>query len=289
LAEKKPEPEAQPEVVASGATVEPTTPEPTKSYVIIADDAKTGEAPKVDRKSSAGKPATVPPVLVEPVEVETPTANPATVEPVVEPEPNPYVTRVSDSGQVEPVAVAPAPQIIYVTAPTPPKRESNRAAGIAIAALASAVYAAILAAIVIAFATAISGSSSVAILAQFAFFMPVIVFIIAFVLLVLVVNRGGWWAYIIGSALVAAVVYFGSTAIIVLSTNIAEGRFLIPLNEYTLGLSSPVQIIAALLAREVALWAGALISRFGKRVKARNIEARETFDREQAEARASAA
>ena len=283
MAEKKPEPEAQPEAVAPDAPVD-TTPEPTKSYVIIADDAKTEN---LDRKSSAGKPATAPPKLVEPVEVETPTANPATVAPVVEPEPNPYVTKVSDSGQVEPVAVAPAPQIIYVTAPTPPKTEGNRAAGIAIAALASAVFAAALAAIVIAFATAVSGSSSVAILAQFAFFVPVIAFVIGFVLLVLVVNRGGWWAYIIGSAFVAAFVYFGSTAVIVLGANIAEGNFLVPLSEYTRGLASPVQIIAALLAREVALWAGALISRFGKRVKARNIEARETFDREQAEARAA--
>jgi hypothetical protein len=49
---------------------------------------------------------------------------------------------------------------------------------------------------------------------------------------------------------------------------------------------SPGAIVAALLAREVALWTGAPIAARGRRVKARNIEARETFDREEAEAKA---
>ena len=45
-------------------------------------------------------------------------------------------------------------------------------------------------------------------------------------------------------------------------------------------------IVSALLAREVSMWVGAGIAARGRRVKERNIVARETYDRELAEKRA---
>jgi hypothetical protein len=48
-------------------------------------------------------------------------------------------------------------------------------------------------------------------------------------------------------------------------------------------LSEPTTIVAALLAREVAIWTGAVIARRGRKVKARNIEAKAKFEQEQAD------
>jgi hypothetical protein len=51
-------------------------------------------------------------------------------------------------------------------------------------------------------------------------------------------------------------------------------------------LGSPFVIVSAVLAREVVLWTGGIISRRGRRLRARNLENREAYDRELATARA---
>jgi len=48
-------------------------------------------------------------------------------------------------------------------------------------------------------------------------------------------------------------------------------------------LFSPILIVAALLAREAAIWTGAILARRGRRLKVVNAEARAAFEREQAE------
>jgi len=258
---------------------------PTKSYVIIADQDKTAGAAgtgPVAQNPVAHNPAAQNPAaqnqvaqnqtgateVIEPVAVETPTTDPGTVAPV---------TNYTPTYETGPVA----PQIVYVTAPTPPKLRSNRGAGVAIAALASAVYAVLLAGIVITVVNALAGAASVQLLAQLGYYMPVIFFVIGFVVLVLIVNKGGWWAYIIGSIVVAAFVYFGSTGAILLANGLLTSTPEIAADTYTRALASPVAIAAALLAREVALWGGAIVSRFGRGVKARNAEAQAAFEAEQ--------
>jgi len=199
--------------------------------------------------------------------VETPTGDTGTVAPVQGYAP------VTETGPVE-------PQIVYVTAPNPPKARNNHLAGVPIAALAALVFTVVLAVIIAIIASTTVGFT-VGLLASAIFYVPVILFVVAFVLLALIVNRGGWWAYIIGSIVVAAVVYFGSIAVIVLIRSASTGSFGISPDEFTGGLSSPVIIAAGLLAREVALWGGAVISRFGRRVKTRNAEALAAFEAEQ--------
>ena len=49
------------------------------------------------------------------------------------------------------------------------------------------------------------------------------------------------------------------------------------------GLAQPFTIVAALLAREVAIWTGAILGRRGRTVRARNAEAKAAYEREQAE------
>ena len=91
--------------------------------------------------------------------------------------------------------------------------------------------------------------------------------------LVLIVNRAGWAAHVLGSIFVGLFVFFGGTGLVLLlhvnqipSNQVAQA--------FTLVLFSPGSIVAALLAREVALWMGFAIAARGRKVKARNVDAR---------------
>ena len=119
------------------------------------------------------------------------------------------------------------------------------------------------------------------------FFIPVILFAVGLVLFVLLANRAGWWAYIIGSLAVAALVYFGTAAGLVLIDNVISQTPQVATQWYSAALLNPLVIIAGLLAREVAMWTGMIIGRRGRKVKARNVEARANYDREQAEREAA--
>lgn len=286
MANVTPDPEATPEGAADTASSNPTGEVlETNPYVIITDDANNTGAhaapkPVETTQSNSGPvdavavPAASAPSYEEPVAVETPTADPGTVAPVA-------------TEYVKAAPPAPAqqqePQVVYVTAPHPPKKEGNRGAGIAIAAVSVAVYAILLAAVVIALFQWLKPGTSLAVLAQLGFFVPVIFFAVGFVILVLIVNRGGWWAYIFGSVVVALFVYFGATGFILLTQGILVDTPEVATAKFSVALTSPVVIASALIAREVALWGGAIISRIGKRVKVRNTEARAAFDAEQAE------
>lgn len=231
----------------------------------------------------------------EPTVAHTPAASYETVEPV-----QPTTASQAETARIEPVASAPVapaapaaaetgPQVVYVAAPQPPRRKGNRGVGALLAVVASIVFAIVFAIAVVVIYTAYStstGSASFTIetLTQQGYYVPVIIFLVAFVLLVLIVNRGGWWAYIIGSILVALAVYFGTAGLLFV---VGGGLGLTAEDAskgYLLLLSSPFTITAGLLAREVALWGGALISRRGKRVRLRNAENQAEFEREQAEA-----
>ena len=225
------------------------------------------------------------------------TQTPVTPEPA-EDDNEPVIATIDETGQVEPVrdvavveadtsyidepAAAPAPHVIYVTEPSAPARKGNRALGSLIALGAALVYGVLLSIVFLIVSGAISGRPSVALLASPALFFPVLFFAIGLVLLVLIVNRAGWWSYVIGSVVVALVVYFGTAGAlalangIVLETPEGAGRLFGAL------LANPPLIIAAILAREVAVWAGAIIGSRGRKVTARNVEARATFEAEQA-------
>jgi hypothetical protein len=110
-------------------------------------------------------------------------------------------------------------------------------------------------------------------------------FAVGFVVLVLIVNRAGWAAHVIGSIFVGLVVFFGSTGVILL-LHINQ----IPSNQVGAAFSQVLfdsgSIVAALLAREVALWMGFAIAARGRKVKARNVDARVLYDQEIAAKRA---
>jgi hypothetical protein len=185
--------------------------------------------------------------------------------------------------------VAPAVRTVYVQAPVPPRAQGNRGFGILIAALATIAFALLYAAVsalVILFVPASFGGSYTDFYLSPLFYIPVLVFLVAMILYALIANRAAWWSWVIGSFLVAAVVYLGSIGIRML----LDGALTQSADEaaaaFASSASSAFLIIAAILAREVAIWSGAIISSRGRKVKDRNVQAREDFERESAERQA---
>lgn len=166
---------------------------------------------------------------------------------------------------------------VYVTAPTPPAPKGNRVLGILIGLLAAAVFATIYAA-VFALLRLVQGGSPAADLPAFlgsaSFIFPIVILLITFILWALIVNRAGWWAWILGSFLIGIAVYAGTVGLAQLFYQVQ------------ISWTEPALIASAVLAREVSVWLGGILSARGKRLKVRNAEARAQFDREEAERRA---
>lgn len=178
---------------------------------------------------------------------------------------------------------------IYVQAPTPPKDKGNRAGGILIALLATVAFVVIyaIAVFVIAAITSFTAEQATDTFAAFivlpVFYIPIIFFFLAFSALIAIVNRGGWWAYVLFGFLVGVVVYFsyiGGALLTVSAWNLTP-------TEATQFLSTqwlnPGAIAAAIIAREIPIWFGAWIANRGRKVTARNVEARRDYDRQLAE------
>lgn len=209
---------------------------------------------------------------------------------VVVEEPATTTEAPSEPTKVEPVVIdAPAPslQVVYVQTPPPPRKKGNRGIGSVLAIASGLIYAAAFALLVAAIATIIGiGRFTPSLLAQPSFYVPVLFYIIGAVLLVIIVNRAGWAAYVLGSIFVGLLVYFGTVGVLLLG----QGVILKTPEEaaalFSLGLTNPLVIAAALVAREVSMWTGALISRRGRRLKSHNAEAHAAWEREVAEKKA---
>jgi hypothetical protein len=194
---------------------------------------------------------------------------------------------VANASTAAPVS-ANVPQYIYVPVALAPVKRGNRLFGSLVALMAAWVYGVLLAIVIAAISIVVVGQVNFGFVASPTFYIPVLFFAVAMVIVVAIANRAGWWSYLIGSVFVALVVYFGSTGMILLINGVVlatpeEARFL-----FAEVLANPITIAAALVAREVAIWAGLLVSRRGKRVQVANSVARETFAREKAEREASA-
>ena len=111
-------------------------------------------------------------------------------------------------------------EVVYVQAPIPPRLKGNRGVGSLLAVLGAAVFAVVFAAAVtVSFAlddAKSMGDQFGEFVQNAIFWVPVLVFLVAFVLLTLIVNRAGWAAHVFGSLLVAFAVYFGSIGIMLM-------------------------------------------------------------------------
>jgi hypothetical protein len=189
----------------------------------------------------------------------------------------------------EPADTPAGPQVVYVAVPAPPKKKGNRGVGALLAVAGAFVYAIALTVTLAVMSVVATGRLSLGFVSNPNFIIPVALFAVGLILIVLLVNRAGWWSYVIGSVVVALIVYFGTVGLILLFNGVVLDTAEVANQRFRDGLLQPFTIAAALVAREVAIWTGVLISHRGKKVKARNTIARETYASEEAARRAEAA
>lgn len=201
------------------------------------------------------------------------------VEPVEEPVIEEPVLEKPVSAEDASVELPPqTPQVIVIDAPVAPRPRGNRGLGLALALVATAVYVAVLGVLAL-LVPALSGGS----LVDPEFYYPVLLFFIGQLLVTVVLNRAGWWSHIIGSVVVGAIVWLGSASLILVSAGMFSMNQTEANETFYAALFSPVLVVAALLAREIAIWTGAILARRGRRLTVLNAEARAAYEREQAE------
>jgi hypothetical protein len=174
-------------------------------------------------------------------------------------------------------------RVVYVSTPTPPRPRGNRVVGSLLALVGTVVFAVLYALVGAGFITLTGSSFGFGdLITDAIFWIPVLFFTIGFVLVVVLLNRAAWWVHVLGSLLVAVITYFGSIGMLLLVTGIAGSS-----PGFAATALSPYVIAATIVAREVSIWVGLLISRRGTKVKERNRAEREAFDAEQGDTKAS--
>ena len=198
-------------------------------------------------------------------------------------------TPVATSGEpayAEPAYVSPSPQPIFVQAPEAPLPRGNRGAAGAIGLLAALSFAVLLLLAWIGFGL-ITGDvatdgvldATLAALGTWAFWVPVVVFFIAFWLLGAIINRGRWGHWVVFGLLVGVASYGGyilgqmfQAPFWMLSARqgaeLAESQLL-----------APLAIASFVIGRELTIWFGAWVAARGKRVTELNIEAQREYER----------
>ncbi|MCX7523193.1 hypothetical protein OSC27_13020 [Microbacterium sp. STN6] len=301
------------ESAEQNGTTPPAPPAPEDTYTGEVDvpaeprsasgHVNTGQGAAVDDETGGGAAAQSEPERVE-AAGETGNEHPVTdvyaepATPAWAPEPSAQAaaeldtpaepaTRSAETGAVP--AAPPADTVaapagpIYVSTPTPPRNKGNRAAGILISILAGIVFAIVDALVVLGIFAITNQSDILDRLVHYmgtpAYWATAIIFTLALFLLAAIANRGGWWWYVIGGFFVGVIVYFAFVAATLLTNawEISPGQ----VESFVSRLwANPLTFAAAIVAREVTVWFGAWIAARGRRVRARNIEAREAYDRE---------
>ncbi|TPW71711.1 hypothetical protein [Schumannella sp. 10F1B-5-1] len=174
---------------------------------------------------------------------------------------------------------------------TPPKPQHNRLFGAGFALLSSLVFGALYGGVVAGllalrvrpvdwmprFLDFVTGQ---------AFVVPVVAYVIVAVIFALLLNRAHWFAHVVLSLILGALVYAGSVVTILLLAGVTGIDSAGSRNLLVQALTNPSLIAAGLVAREVAMWFGFIAAARGRKVVARNREARERFDRDQQEKKA---
>ncbi|WP_207454261.1 hypothetical protein [Desertivibrio insolitus] len=164
--------------------------------------------------------------------------------------------------------------------PQKPRKKGNRALGFLLALLGTVVFAAAWAGAAYLILLFLGQTGEwLPFLSTVVFLVPIAIYFVATLLVKLLANRAGAWAHVLGSLLIGALVYFGMIA---LYTFLDIGGRTEPVGslERLLAFVPNVYfVVAALLAREVALWSGIALAARGRRLKAQNAEARAEYER----------
>jgi hypothetical protein len=256
-----------------GATeVQPTIPPPASPSASGVDGPQDPSVPDAAVETTV----TAEPVGSRPeAEPVVPTAEPESVKPA-----EPVRPELSQPQSAEPQPAAPAREVVYVAAPIPPKPKGNRGIGVLLALLSAVLFLVLYALFALLIRAVTGGPVTLEFLRDGSFYIPALLFAVAFVVLALLVNRAGWWSFVFGSLFVGVFVYLG-TIVALLLLNAADLTPAAADLRFRQLLINPLAIAAGLVAREVALWVGAGISARGRRVKAKNAERLAEFEREQ--------
>ncbi|GAA1733621.1 hypothetical protein [Microcella frigidaquae] len=217
--------------------------------------------------------------------------SPSASEPAIEPTVEPAVEPASESAPAESAAPEPAaPAVVYVTAPAAPRARGARGVGVVVALLGAGIFAALyglLATLLAPFLPEFAAVGGLLFTATPAFWIPVVVFALAYILLIVIVNRAGWWAHVLGGFLVAIVVWVGFLgAQLIIAGAVGEALPVVGAVVAT-QLMNPVGFLAAIIAREVPVWVGWIVARRGRTARARNEAARAAYQKELAEHQAT--
>lgn len=244
-----------------------------------ADGAATGAQP--DATAAAAATAGSKPAWYDSPEVAESTANlPEEVQGVTE------VPLTPPAVEEDAVLVGTAPaQPIFVQAPEPPLIRGNRGAAGLIGLLAAVVFAVFYLAARLLFSDinvldpAALLDETLAQISSFGFWVPVVVFFLAFWLLGAFVNRGRWAYWVIFGLFVGLAAYAGH----VLGAVIEAGPWDITWDQAVelMGaeIVAPSAIVALVIGRELPVWFGGWIAGRGRRVTAWNDEAQAEYER----------
>ncbi|MFB2583171.1 hypothetical protein ACEXQD_18135 [Herbiconiux sp. P15] len=279
-------------------------------YVVSETGAPIAEqaATAYDRQPSGGPYVTSsePPVDAEPREARTPYPA-AAFAPAPAPAgaaagaagASPQEAPTGHTAPIDPQSGYPTGYAPYQAAPQPlpprpPRPRGNRGVGSLLALAGAVVFAAVYAgAAFLIIAANLAGDAAVTAFSDFllsaAFIVPVAAFALTMILLVLILNRARWWTFVLGGFLVGIVVYFAGIAGALVHVQAwnwqAQQQY-----EFVRSLTmDPLTLAGAIIAREAAIWTGAVIALRGRRLKARNAAEREEFERGQAETRTASA
>jgi hypothetical protein len=221
-----------------------------------------------------------------------PPAEPFADEPLAEPPVGERPADLQEATTTTSAAAATAapPEVVYVDAPQRPHMRGTRGVGVVVVLLSTSVFAVLyaLATVVLALALRADGLSGFGgYLVSAPFLVPVLVFAGAHLLLVLAANRSGWWIHVLGGFVVGVLVWVAFLGAAVVAAG-AVGATAAQQQAVVLQqLGNPLGIIAAVLAREIPIWVGGIVSRRGRAQSTRNAEAQAAYESELAEHRAS--
>lgn len=208
--------------------------------------------------------------------------------PITPSEPAATVVAPEVVAPVVPVApVAPvAPQPIFVQAPEAPRPRGNRAAAGLIGLLAAVAFGILYLAAALgigAISGDVTGASvgerALSALQSWWFWVPVLVFYLAFWLLGAIINRGRWGAWVNVGLLVGVAAYGGHLLGQLFqapfwSLTASEGAALVEGQ-----VLAPLAIAAFVIGRELTIWFGAWVAARGRRVTELNTEALREYER----------
>ncbi|HWM16846.1 MAG TPA: ABC transporter [Microbacterium sp.] len=181
---------------------------------------------------------------------------------------------------------AASPQPIFVQAPEAPRLRGNRGAAGAIGLLAALSFGVLYLALALGVGLLDGGvtvnelgTTALAVLGTWSFWVPVVVFFLAFWLLGAIINRGRWGAWVIFGLLVGVAAYLGHILGALFQApfwmlTASEGAALVEAQWLT-----PLAIGAFIIGRELTIWFGAWVASRGARVTELNIEAQREYER----------